>query len=228
MLNSLGENIELEKKFFSDRKLTKNFLNANYKDNLEKTDIIQVYLFNDFSSLTMKNNQIKLTFDKLNLIFDLTDKEKNDISLLINKQDDLINLMEYGTARIRKSNEKYFFTLKIKNGNLGSYEFEPEITDFRTICFLDDFFVKKYKNYPYISKVRKKISYDGLSYEFDFFKNKELSDLCYLEIEFNSEEDYFSFNLNKEVFGFVSVDNSKEKPKSNKKLAISIHNNKIK
>jgi len=92
-------------------------------------------------------------------------------------------------GRIRKVNGKYYLTLKKGEGLVREeYESEIEQSVFENI-------LAKEKPVGALSKLRYRVPIDGYEYELDEFKG-DLDGLVMLEVEFESENEARSFELN--------------------------------
>ncbi len=131
---------------------------------------------------TKKEIERKWLVDKAKIPFDFSKAEP-----LVMEQS-YINFSP--TIRLRNTNDKsYILCVKNKGGKdgLSRDEFETEISkeDYEKLLLKTEGTI--------IRKTRYCIDTDdGLTMEFDFFEG-ELSGLCYMEIEFSSEEDALSY-----------------------------------
>lgn len=235
------KNTEVEKKWKCKKSKVEKFLN---KYEAKKERIIQIYLMRSFASLSLdkeNNNVLIAHMDGFKFSVDLTDAQKSLILKLLEKYkkapiDDILSIDKKGiSARIRKSNDEYFLTLKISNNHFDDMlsddfydiEIEKQIIYLEQTNVLEHLFEKEnVDKYPNIIKKRKTIDFQGKKLQFDFFKNKELkkNDLCFMEIEFENIEEKNNYQLDKDKLDFVEKELFNV---SNKKLAMMLIDDKM-
>ncbi|MAT49363.1 MAG: hypothetical protein CMA27_05985 [Euryarchaeota archaeon] len=155
-------NLNSDKKPIAQLEIERRFLLKKLPESLENGQIIhQIYL--PLESLNIKNNKL---FFKDKIISDISqDKELKSI----------INESKKNTAcRLRKKDENYYFTIKIRNSPGVRTEWEWEVSD-----IFEELLKGKY---PRISKNRYEKIINGYTWEIDEFLNNHQG-LIIAEIE---------------------------------------------
>jgi len=210
----MSNSIELERKMLLTKSVAEALI-TEFESNgtVANKDVIeQNYLFKENAEVkydcVFDNWTITLKTTEGSIDYSFKEKNHPETARLLFSEYQGLDLLDLKCAsRIRMKNNVPIFTFKmpIGNGKLGDYEFEDDISE----AVKNSLFFKKFiEEDPYkVIKNRVSIVNNGLKYEFDNFKNVDLSeihksqnlrdlgsnDLCLLEIEFDNEVDYNAF-----------------------------------